>query len=162
MAKKDFIIQDGLDSTGETVLGILNVPITISIKYAANNIEEYRWTLITPYKQKVDIGTNESKITFEIDDYVGNKISSEGIYEIEVELFRINQSGQDDRAVSAGTYSLEVDMIADRTALSEAEPGMGLPIPVFIPFVATITDISDNKIGINQSWNSLKSQLNII
>ena len=64
MAKKDFIIQDGLDSTGETVLGILNVPITISIKYAANNIEEYRWTLITPYKQKVDIGTNDSTITF--------------------------------------------------------------------------------------------------
>ena len=37
MAKKDFIIQDGLDPTGETVLGILNVPITISTKYAANN-----------------------------------------------------------------------------------------------------------------------------
>ena len=162
MAKKDFIIQDGLDPTGETVHGILNVPITISIKYAANNIEEYRWTLITPYKQKVDIGTNESKITFEIDDYVGNKISSEGIYEIEVELFKTNQSSYENmNTVSAGIYKLEVEMIADKTALSEAAAGMGLPIPVFIPFVATITDISDNKIGINQSWNTLKSQMGI-
>jgi len=168
MAKKDFIIEDGLEVTGETIRGLLNASITISAnlneipKYGTGNIEEYRWTLKTPYNQVADIGTNESKITFTCSDYVGNKISSEGKYVISVELFRINQSSyQDDRPVSAGIYGFEVDMVADKTALTEADPGLGLPIPVFVPFVATITDISDNKIGINQSWNSLKSQLSI-
>ena len=39
MGKQDFIIQSGLDSTGEPVRGLLNASITIGTKYAANNIE---------------------------------------------------------------------------------------------------------------------------
>jgi hypothetical protein len=115
--------------------------------------DRYTWRVTTPDGTELGVNSGQGElVTFLLETQLEAVAANNGNYIISVDLADERKTGGDTTdpgmfIKATETYEFKIDSPTDER------------IPVYTPFVSTITDIKGTDISLSTSWNELKTKL---
>jgi hypothetical protein len=112
----------------------------------------YSWSLTIPDGSKINVSSGQgSQVVFTLTNYLQVEAKNNGDYLLTLTPTKEVKQGGD---ADPGTEKLPVEEF-----LFSIDSIVDDRIPIYIPYVSSITDIKNDEISLSTSWNELKNKL---